>query len=350
MADLPVDFFGPEATPRVETAIGQAVVDGETRVMAPLRTADGGEIPFEFTALLVDRGDSQAIVGSGRRIDGESDIERPARPPEERADLETQVTINRLFGSVVDAVLDAETRESTERAVCEALTGSDLFRFAWIGEYETDADRVEPRAWAGEGADYLDDRPNSTARTESQTTALEVVTSDEPRIVSDIGADRSASIWRAAALNHGHRSAVAVPISRGDTTYGSLSVYAGETDAFDDIDDGVFDRLGSLLGYAIRTTEIRRSLVADTAVQFQFQVTDPDAFLVSAARRTDGRLNLVDAVERPDGAIVQLFAVRGIPVDLLETLAAESPVPVDVIADRESEVLLRATIEGDSLA
>lgn len=355
----PGEFFGPAVTPEIEAAIGQAFVDGRTDTTAPIKTADGETVPFEFTARLVERADTQAIVGNGRRLTrgetadatGPTDVESPAVEAETpgRSPANTQITVSRLFSAVIDAVVGAETRETAERAVCEAVTREGLFRFAWIGGYDTDVDRVEPRAWAGDGQAYLDERPEPTARTESQKTALSVVSSDEPVVVSDIASDDAASIWRAAAMENGHRAAVGVPIKREETTYGCLSIYAARPGAFDDIDPAVFDTLGALLGYAVRATEIRRSLVADTAVEIQFEVVDPDAFITRAAKQTDGRLDLIDAVERPDGAIVQLFTVRGIPADVLRALTAESPVPVEVIADRESEVLARATIDGDSM-
>jgi CheY-like chemotaxis protein len=64
--------------------------------------------------------------------------------------------IRRLVHDVNQALVRANSRSELETRVCEIISDSDPYRFAWIGEVDPETDRVVPRAWGGLEDGYLD--------------------------------------------------------------------------------------------------------------------------------------------------------------------------------------------------
>lgn len=68
--------------------------------------------------------------------------------------LERLDQINAIIREIDQALVQAETREEIERAVCDRLAADDRFVFAWIGEPERD--RLVVRESVGAERGYLD--------------------------------------------------------------------------------------------------------------------------------------------------------------------------------------------------
>jgi PAS domain S-box-containing protein len=65
----PLELFPPEERPRIEADIEEAFETGSARVEAPIRTADGRTIPFEFRKRrLTDEDGNVYVAGVGRDI------------------------------------------------------------------------------------------------------------------------------------------------------------------------------------------------------------------------------------------------------------------------------------------
>jgi len=168
--------------------------------------------------------------------------------------------IYRVYSGVNQAVMEAETRAEIERRVCERLSDSEPYRFAWIGAADADGRRIEPRETAGTEAGYLDaieitiggDGPAGPTERAYQTR--------EVAVLQDIPGNPDYEQWRADALERGYQSSAAIPLRHGETLYGVLNVYADRTHAFDERERALLTELGDTVGHAIRRVELRTDL------------------------------------------------------------------------------------------
>lgn len=345
----PTDFFEGDDVDRIENAIGRVVVNGEATVEADLVTTGGEAIPHEFTGSLIEVDGEQAIVGTARdvrdRLYRETELER------QTAQLKTAYRVNALIRDVMAVLLSAGTREGLTEGVCERLVGDDAYRFAWLGSYDAETGHVEPDAWAGDGEGYLDERPvGGTGEPDGSVTALTAVREERVVFAGDVASDAAAGSWRTAALEYGHRSAVAIPVVYGNATYGCLCLYADESDAFGPLEREVLAEFGEIIGHAIRAVEARRALATDTVTEVQFRITDADSFLVRASEHAEAELELVGSAGRPDGAVVQLFEVSGVPPSTVERLVEMAPLEAEILTERDDECVISVTLQDHSIA
>lgn len=343
----PLELFDAQEVERIEHTIGRAVVNGEATVVAELTTSGDRSVTHEFTGSLTEIDGEMVIVGTARDISDRLERKRALEAQAER--LAAVNHVNGLIRDLMRVLLAADTRNELLADVCDRLTRPDGYRLAWIGRYDDDAGHVEPEIWAGEGVSYLQDRPTPDDGGE-MVTALTAIREERVVFADDVAADTVASGWRSAALEHGHRAAAAIPLTYDDLTYGCLCLYAAEADAFGPLERDVLGELGGIIAHAVHALETRRALVTDTVTELQFKITDPDSFLVQAAEFVDAELSLVGTVAQPDGAIMQLFAVAGLEPDAVERLLQVTPVPAEVVTRRESECVVKVTVEDYSLA
>jgi PAS domain S-box-containing protein len=344
----PVDLFDGEDARRIENAIGRVVLNGHVTEVASLTTKDGRQIPHEFTGALIDADEGQAIVGTGRDISQRRERKRELTRQTEQ--LEAANHVNDLIRDVMAELLAAKTREEISQRVCETLTADDTYRFAWVGSYDDETGRIEPNAWAGEGEGYLDHRPTGESGTGETITALTAVRERRVVFAQDVADAPEAAPWRDSALEHGLRSAAAIPIVYGDATFGCLCLYADRPNAFGSLERAVLAELGEILGHAINAAEAWRALTADTVTELQFQIEDEASFLVRAAEDMDAELELVGSTTQPDGSIVQLFTVTGVEPELVRQFADVAPMEAEVVTERSDESIVKVTIEAYSVS
>ena len=147
--------------------------------------------------------------------------------------------------------------------VCRIVVESGGYRMAWVGFAESDDARtVRPVASFGFEDRYLESAniswadvergrgPTGTAIRESRTVA-----------VQNILTDPNLAPWREAAVQRGYAAAVALPLlDEEKRSFGALSLYARESDAFDSAEVALLEELASDLAVGIRMMRIRTSL------------------------------------------------------------------------------------------
>lgn len=165
--------------------------------------------------------------------------------------------ISDVVRRVSQVLVGASTRERIEHEVCEYLTESDTYVFAWIGESEDD--EILPRAWGGRQDGYLNEVSVTADQSETgRGPGGSAVRTREMQIVHDVSRDPEFEPWREDALERGYRSVAAVPLVHDDNAYGILVVYAAEPYAFDDDEQEFLAELGETLAYAINAVEMQR--------------------------------------------------------------------------------------------
>jgi hypothetical protein len=263
-------------------------------------------------------------------------------------------------------LVGADTREAIEYAVCERLTTSDRFDFAWIGVFDEDSGKVTPHAWAGDGASYLNGVSLAIDSTESEIDAAEPETdaagpetdaagpepavratkTHEATVVSNVADDLRSAAWRPEALSHGYRSVLALPLLHDESFYGVLSVYASRQDAFDETTREVLTELGETVAASLTAIEQRNALLSDTVTDLEYETTNEEAPLLHLARAADCEIDLADGIQRTAEGVVAFATTRETSIDDLQAAAA-SIVGIDdcrAVTDPDSDGIFRVQL------
>ena len=197
------------------------------------------------------------------------------------AEHRINVVVRRINGALVRA----STRDEIDERVCEIISDSEPYRFAWIGEYDEETGTVEPRTSAGTRDGYLDgieitadDSPTGQGPTGR------AVRSGELTVLQNISETPEYEPWRDRALEYGYRSSAAVPLLYDDSLYGVLSVYADTNYAFDEHEQELLSNLGETIAHAYRRIELQRQYTDQYRTLFQ----DAPVMLVSTRATGDG--------------------------------------------------------------
>ncbi|QFU81402.1 bacterio-opsin activator domain-containing protein [Natronorubrum aibiense] len=231
--------------------------------------------------------------------------------------------INEIIREIDAALVQAETREEIEAAVCERLTSDERFSFAWIGAADVTDERLVPSAHdgTGRGQDYLDSVSLSLA--DGREPAVRTAATREVTVVSNVAKGLRDEPWRSDALSREYQSITSVPLAYDEFTYGVVTVYADEPDAFDEVTRTVLAELGETIASAIAAVERKQALLTDSRTRLEFDVFD-DSFVFSRLARATGCILSFDGGVRlhEDGAAV-FATVENADPDAIVDAAAE---------------------------
>jgi len=215
----------------------------------------------------------------------ESDAERRRREAEleqRNLRLERQIRATDLVRGIHQSLVDAESREEIEEAVCQRLVETDDVAFAWIGS--PDDAVIEPRTWAGEDASgYLD---AVSLGTDSDEPAAVADRERRPALVDEVAERVLEEQWAEHATSLGFQSVLAVPLVIADHSYGVLAVYGTESGTFRDFEREIFAELGTIIADAFDAVQVRRALHAERYTELELTVADADTTMAQIADET----------------------------------------------------------------
>ncbi len=181
----------------------------------------------------------------------------------------------RLLAAIHDAMGRTDSAEALLEAVGRVCTEKGDFALAWIGFAQHDAARsVRIVSSFGRGAAYgarLDltwDESGSGLGPSGRC-----IRSGKPVAVHCLETDPSFAPWREAARAYGLASMVALPLTLVDRTFGALSLYATEPEAFDHLEVEALHEVARAIstghGAMLARQELR--LAEDNAVQAELR-------------------------------------------------------------------------------
>jgi len=129
----------------------------------------------------------------------------------------------------------------------------------WVGFKQEDPDRtVLPVASAGFEQGYLETLHLTWADRERGRGATgTAIRTGKPCMGRDTWTDPAFEPWRAEAKVRGYRSSLALPLSEGHRTFGAVTIYSREVDAFSEEEVALLGELASDLVLGIRTRRLR---------------------------------------------------------------------------------------------
>ncbi len=321
---------------KTETGLrgGAYIPLGNNGVFVTGSTAPGGfdDVTREVIDLLATT--AEAALD---RVERESALHQQERELTDRNQRLARLNrINELIREIDQAMVRAETRDEIETAVCDRLTGADRFSFAWIGALDADGTRLESRAHDGENRGYIDTVTGPLEERAGEP-ASDVAQSGAVSVVSNVAEGLHEEPWRKQALSQEFQSAISVPLSYDEFSYGVLTVYADRSAAFDDVSRAVFEELGETIASAIAAVERKNALLTVSSTRLDLEVDDETFVFQQLASRANCEVAFDGGVrQHEDGSVVSVFAsIDGASVEAVAAVAEDlvSVENVKVVSD-----------------
>jgi len=157
------------------------------------------------------------------------------------------------------ALVRAANEDELLRAVTKVIVEEGGYRLAVVDYAEDDPEKsIMPKAWSGSEEGHYWMQGLSWADTEQgQLPVAKAIRNGTPQICHDIAGSQAFKPWKDTALARGYVSNIAMPLSGYGRTFGGLSIYSPEADAFDDEDVQLLVELANDLAYGIVTLRTR---------------------------------------------------------------------------------------------
>lgn len=335
------DVFPEQVATSLQDCVDRAIrTDGVQSVEYEAETTDGCR-QFEARVVPIEERiqGRRAVVWLARDITERVRRERKLRSRQDQ--LETLNRINAVVRQVIETLVEAPARDAIEREVCEQLVDSELYCGSWIAERTGDG-RLSYRTGAGEADTYLERvRDHSIDRDRPVTRAAQT---GEIRTINRLLDDETVpDALEKAAQEDDIRSAIVVPITHEDATYGVLTVLASRDDAFSERERAEFRVLGETIGFTIMAVKNRQLLFADTVVELEFRIDGGDTFSFDLSEEYGCTCSLEWAGTTVNGRAFQYVTIGGLDGEtvLEEAKAHDSIEACRLIYDGEK----RCTIE-----
>ena len=160
------------------------------------------------------------------------------------------------------ALVHATDEYELLQVACRILVEVGGLRMAWVGYREVDPEKsIRPVAQAGYNEGYVESVKATWEDTErGHGPTGTAIRTGKPSWTQNIQTDSSIAPWRAEALKRGYGSNISLPLMSDGATFGALTLYAKEPNAFNERTLEQFTELADNLAYgviALRTREER---------------------------------------------------------------------------------------------
>ncbi|WP_440769710.1 bacterio-opsin activator domain-containing protein [Natronorubrum sp. DTA28] len=261
-----------------------------------------------------------------------------------RDELEDRYAVATAHRAVTRSLFESTDHEEIETDTCAALADGRAYECAWIDRATHSNQRREWRVSSGIDPDavthlvpeqWREETVSTTDLADGEWTATDP---DGPGAEAErTGNERETTVSVATDVplmtdrdeggesNDGTGAVARVPLTYGDTVYGTLSVATERAGAFDPDERRWLETIGRQVGYAIAAIRRRNLLLSDNVVELEFDCRDADSIFVNASRRFGCRFELDSLV--PVSESTQLYYLRlegASPADVFE-LAADDP-------------------------
>ena len=180
----------------------------------------------------------------------------------EKKKLEQElVRTNKLFDVLSKAtrlLVNLKSRTELFDGVCQLMVSNADIRMAWIGEHHKDTTYVETVGIAGiEGAtDYirsLNIYTNDLIAGNGPTGIA--IKTEKPYYCNNYFADNNTRLWHATAKQYGIASSAVFPVFFNDTIFGAFTVYASESNYFQDKEIALINEIVSVISIGMKKLE-----------------------------------------------------------------------------------------------
>ena len=233
-----------------------------TRRQAILRGEVVGERPLRVQH--ATRGSRWVIVGATRRASAGEVVGAVMSLREFHAEtvqghaLAALLAAGKLFAT-------AESESTLVQQLCDVLVNDGNYVFAWYGRRRDDF-TVEKVAMSREHREYLnsislryDDSAVGRGPT-GRALATELLVA-----IDDLYSEATFQPWQQAALLHGFRSSIAIPVFASSGLDGVITIYAGESEAFPRVAQETLTQIAILVGSSLERIRTRQRMAESSS-------------------------------------------------------------------------------------
>lgn len=163
--------------------------------------------------------------------------------------------IHAVLSGINSAIVRLRDRQELFDETCRIAVEQGGFGVAWIGAVDPKTLEITPIASAGSDAEPLMAAAKNSARSDmprSQSLVGRAVRERRPVISNDLTAETwQGGARRREALRRGYRSLISLPLMIEDKVVASLSLFAKDTDFFDDEEIAVLAELAGNVSFAL---------------------------------------------------------------------------------------------------
>jgi PAS domain S-box-containing protein len=162
-----------------------------------------------------------------------------------------------IVRDVKQGLVDAKTPMDIEQAVCEELTLSGRYEFAWIGEYDTGERQVVPWVTGAAVDDWGIAETFAVDADTPETLVERVLRSRQTTVVQDI-ADHPLSIpWEDTAVDNDCTATVLAPLAADDELYGVLGVYTDDPEGVSEMERSAIEEIADTVSNVLHSMALR---------------------------------------------------------------------------------------------
>ncbi len=174
----------------------------------------------------------------------------------------------RMLSDSNEALIHITDESKLLNKICEVIVDVGGYRFVWVGFTEYDeAKTVRPVANAGFDSEYIKTAKVSWADNDhGRGPGGMAIRTGKPNIVHNIPTEPTFTPWREAAIQHGYKSIIALPLRSEEITFGALSIYSVDEDAFDTKEVKILEELADDLAFGINALRVREKQKQSEAV------------------------------------------------------------------------------------
>jgi len=164
--------------------------------------------------------------------------------------------LNRVYNFITDlnkAIVKTADEQTLLKEVCDIAVNIGHFRMAWIGKLEESTKLIIPFVYAGAEDGYLTEINTITIKDEPEGRGPTSMAIKElkPFYSNDLETDALVAPWRAAQLQRGYYSSIALPIIKFGKVFGVFSLYAPVKNFFDDKEIGLLQDATADIAHAL---------------------------------------------------------------------------------------------------
>ncbi len=162
--------------------------------------------------------------------------------------------LHKMLSDVNDAIVRAVSMHELFQKICQIGIEEGKFLLTWIGKANFECNNVEVLHAEGIAKDYTTSLiiPLSRKGVKKGPSAL-VVSKGKTIISSDINNDPEMKPWRENALAFGLKSVIALPLRSSKEIFGTLNLYSGEIDFFENDEILLLEKIAETTSYAIES-------------------------------------------------------------------------------------------------
>ncbi len=224
------------------------------------RRRDGSRYSATFRLRCFDNALALFVSDDSEAVTLEQALGRSAR---RFGDFERELLrVNRAMTAltrVSEALVRAKDEASLLDEVCRLAHDIAGYPLVWVGyARHTPGQPVEAMAVAGRDESYIHEADITWSENDprGRGPAGRAIRSGRMQIARNIATETSFAPWRQAALRHGFRSTIALPLIVQGLPIGAMILYATDIDAFDDKEVRLLGDLAQNLSYGIHTCRV----------------------------------------------------------------------------------------------